>query len=512
MLRVHYLVITLFLVLAVPVIAPVQVHGRPLVQKGVLDLIDWNWERDGVINLDGQWEFYWNQAFTPSDFTPSERPVITGFLEVPGFWNGFEVNGEKINGEGYATFRLLVENVKTDRILALDIPLMHSAYILWANGAIISRNGTVGKTRETSEPQYLPKTPNLAAAGGQIEFVLQISNFSHTNGGIWQTIKLGTDRQVERISQNRLAFDLFLLGAILIMSLYHFGLFALRRKEKSLFFFGLFCLIVSFRISIHGSTFLSLIFPHIDWELLVKLDYFTLYFGLVYFCTFIYSLFPDEFSKLMLRFLWMASTAFIIFAVVTPALIFTAYLVHYQLIMAAGVLYTVFVLTRSSLRRREGALVVLFGGLTLALTFVNDVLYNHEIIHTTDMIGFGLFILIFSQSFVLSRRFSRAFNTVEILSAELEQKVRERTAAIKDLLDNSGQGFFSFAKNYRIQKYTSKATQLFFGEPIEDKDALGFNVSGGSSAVGRVFQAYFPGYEESQHNAGSVATGNKTSG
>ncbi len=256
------------------------------------------------------------------------------------------------------------------------------------------------------------------------------------------------------------------------MSLYHFGLFALRRKEGSTLFFGLFCLGIAFRLSIHGSTIFSVLFPNLSWEMLVKLDYFVLYFGLIFFSAFIRSLYPEEFPGTILNLIMIPAVGFIIFTTVVPALIFTAYLVYFQAIMGLSCLYYLYALIRASLRKREGALVMLGGCIILVASLVNDVLYNHEIIHTADLVGAGLFMMIFSQLFVLSMRFSKAFLTVEELSENLEEQVKERTAAIKDLLDNTGQGFLSFAKDYIVQRYTSKAVTEFFVKPIENENAL----------------------------------------
>ncbi len=237
-------------------------------------------------------------------------------------------------------------------------------------------------------------------------------------------------------------------------------------------FFGLLCLGISFRLSIHGSSIFSVIFPDVSWELLVKLDYFVLYFGLVFFSAFIQSLYPQEFPRRALHLIILPSVGFILFSLFTPALIFTAYLVYFQAVMGLSCLFYLYVMIRATIRKREGASVVLGGCVILIASLVNDVLYNHEIIHTADLVGAGLFVMIFSQSFVLSMRFSKAFKTVEELSANLEEQVKERTSAIKDLLDNTGQGFFSFTGNYTVQPYTSRAVREFFGKPIENEDAM----------------------------------------
>ncbi len=444
----------------------------PLAEKGVLDASSWDFVSAGPLNLDGQWEFYWNKLYYPDDFSSGGVSQRTGYIDAPGYWDGYMVNGKDLTGLGYATFYLKIKNLPPNKLIAFDLPLMHTAYRLWANGELIATNGVVGTSKATSEPQFLPKTPVLKQMATEVDLVLQISNFHHNNGGIWQTLKIGLEEDISAMDQMRTGIELFILGAILIMALYHFALFALRRKEPSPMFFGLFCLDVAFRISIHGVTFFSVIFPNASWEVLVKLDYFTLYFGLSFFCAFIQSLFPAEFKRIVLNIIVGISALFVIFTIVMPATVFTAYLVLFQAVMVLTSLYTLAVLIWSSVKKREGARVVLIGCFLIIIAQVNDILYNHEVIHTAEIIGFGLFFMIFLQSYVLSAKFSKAFDMVEELSVGLDRMVKERTAAIKDLLDNTGQGFFSFARDYKVQPFTSKATDDFFGKPIEDENAL----------------------------------------
>ncbi|OGG97115.1 MAG: hypothetical protein A2527_13270 [Candidatus Lambdaproteobacteria bacterium RIFOXYD2_FULL_50_16] len=61
---------------------------------------------------------------------------------------------------------------------------------------------------------------------------------------------------------------------------------------------------------------------------------------------------------------------------------------------------------------------------------------------------------------------------VEENNATLELKVTQRTAEIRELLDNTGQGFLSFNSDYKIGSQYSKTCEQFFGEPIGGLDAL----------------------------------------
>jgi len=125
----------------------------PRVENGVLDLRQWNFAKDGPVALDGRWEFYWHTLLKPDDFAGEHPPALNGLIKVPGIWNGYEVNGEKISGTGYATYRLKILLEKTDQELAfkfLDMAVAFSAYV---NGKILLSVGIPGKTAESTRPQ-----------------------------------------------------------------------------------------------------------------------------------------------------------------------------------------------------------------------------------------------------------------------------------------------------------------------------------------------------------------------
>jgi len=54
--------------------------GRPRAVQGVLDLSQWDAARDGLVTLDGEWEFYWNKLLAPDDFKVAAPPEKTGFF------------------------------------------------------------------------------------------------------------------------------------------------------------------------------------------------------------------------------------------------------------------------------------------------------------------------------------------------------------------------------------------------------------------------------------------------
>ena len=110
----------------------------PKVIHGILDLNRWDLEKDGPIELAGEWEFYWEQHLTPEDFSQLNPPEKTGFMNLPGCWNGYMLKGKQLPGDGYATYRLniLLNNQKGD--LAFKLKDIHTAFVFYVNGKKIS--------------------------------------------------------------------------------------------------------------------------------------------------------------------------------------------------------------------------------------------------------------------------------------------------------------------------------------------------------------------------------------
>lgn len=165
---------------------------KPLAKNGVIDLRDWDFEKNGNIKLDGEWLFYWEQLLDPEDFGPGAIKA-NELIELPGRWNNYTVDGQRIPGTGFATFRLHIKVKPLDEPFALKILDMATSYRIWHNRKLVLSNGKVGTSPEESVPQYLPGVTTLPTGTRDIYLTLQVSNFSHWKGG-WEPIEFGIDR------------------------------------------------------------------------------------------------------------------------------------------------------------------------------------------------------------------------------------------------------------------------------------------------------------------------------
>ena len=386
----------------------------PEVINGVLDLRAWDFDKDGPVVLSGKWEFYWHSYLKPNDFSKENPPVMSGLIEVPGNWNGFEVKGKKISGDGYATYRLRILLGEASGRMAFKFLDMAVAFSVYVNGKHLTSAGIPGKTFDTTVPRFHPHVADFSPHSDRLDVIIQVSNFHHRKGGAWEAIHLGLAGDIRMVRQNALNFNFFLFGSILIMGIYHIGLFALRKKEKSALYFGIYCFLIAARSLLTGERYIIDLFPTLDWEVHTKIEYLTFYLGVPAFAGYFRTLFPKEFSRQVIYIINFVGLLFSATVLLTPAKFYTHTALLFQIftILAAG--YGFYVLFMALTHKRQGAFIFLVGFVVLYLTLVNDILYSNLLVKTGYMIQFGLFTFLFSQAFLLSFRFSRSFSTVEV--------------------------------------------------------------------------------------------------
>ena len=392
----------------------------PSVENGILDLSSWDFERDGPVALDGQWEFYWLLHLKPADGLSESLSAKRGFIKVPGTWNGYEVNAEKIPGEGYATYRLRILLGKPRPRLAFKFLDMAVAFSVYVNGEKLMSAGVPGQTRELTLPQFYPQVVEFSPRSRQLDVIIQVSNFHHRKGGAWESILLGSKDDIWQIRHKALYYVFFLFSGILIMGIYHLALFIFRSQEKSTLFFGIFCFLIAIRSMVTGERYLIDLFPNFNWEVHTKIAYLAFYLGVPVFAVYARNIFPRDISKFVVRVIIIVGAFFSAFVIITPARIYTHTAPFFQIFTILVFFYAFYALILSLYRKRLGARFYMAGFVVLFIAAVNDILYSNLIIETGYMLQLGLFVFIFSQALLLSLLSSKAFATVELQSRKLE--------------------------------------------------------------------------------------------
>ena len=80
----------------------------PKVENGVINLTFWNFEKQGAVNLEGNWEIYWKKIYRPNTKDSFLAETLSGYHLFPSSWNGRMFQNEITDGNGYATFKVKI--------------------------------------------------------------------------------------------------------------------------------------------------------------------------------------------------------------------------------------------------------------------------------------------------------------------------------------------------------------------------------------------------------------------
>jgi PAS domain S-box-containing protein len=400
--------------------------NAPTAIKGILDLRNYSHSENTVINLKGEWEFYWQDFIDPADTAGPRKLKDKSFALVPGTWNGYSWKGEKLPGHGYASYRLTVLLPEVSGPLTFSLLDAGTCLTFFVNGENIYSSGEPGTTKETSKPGSNPGFVNIPVTSTMLEIVVHVSNFHHRLGGLWEPIKLRTWAVVRTTRVRTRFFDSFLVGSIFLMSLYHLGLFVIRKKQVATAYFSAFCMLIVVRTLSVGQSMIMELVPAISFEMLMKMEYLSLVLTVPIFSLYLSSVIPYEFNRTIVHIISTIGGAFTLFVAIFPVSIYSYVTIPYQLFIVVAFLYGFFVIGHAIVRKREGVGFIAAGMLLFFITVINDILYTRLIIESTNLVPLGLFLFIFTQALYIYYIFSHSFKTIERQGDELKTQFAER--------------------------------------------------------------------------------------
>lgn len=371
-------------------------------QQGVLDLSDWDFGNQPLHSLDGEWSFF-NQQFVRPDKEAQSPP---GLINVPGLWNSFQYQGERIGSSGYGTYRLKVLlPPEQNEELALKIPDISSSYRLFINGIEISSNGVVGTSQTEELPQWKPLVKNLKTNSDQLDIVIHVSNYHHVKGGMWESLVLGTEEAINYNRELNLLLSLILIGVLFISVFYYLVIFSVMQSNLVSLYLAAFSFMAGLRELLIREAVIFLIFPNISFNLMSKLEYITVPSGPLLLALSLFSLYQAEFPKKILYSIVSVFGVYIIIIIFTPLKIFGPLMHLYLILFIITFIYLITVITSAARKKKPGAGTLLFGTLFLLLTALIDMGYVYKLHNNYDLaytFSIGLIIFILCQMHSLS--------------------------------------------------------------------------------------------------------------
>lgn len=378
--------------------------------SGILNLNMQQLGENEFIPLEGEWEFYWKQLISPEQF--KDLTLSPEYVHFPSLWNHIKIQNQNLTGQGYSTYRLKIHSQSHLHDVALQIPDVYSAYALWLNGQLISRNGQVGSRRQDYFAQWLPLTRMIELNAGENQLVLQIANFDHERGGAIAPIILGNAHTLFQLRERQLGIDLFLSGALLVGGVFFWGLYLFGQREKSVLYFALFSMVMSHRIMGCGFYALYQLVGTGYFPLTARLEYLTLFLSTWLFNRFVNSLYPEESIKLIKYLIEFVCLSLVLSVFLLPMSWFTQTTTPFNLFsLGVGLPYFSIVLMRAAIHKRLGArfgVLSLFSVLSVAVYMILQ--YMRFIPDLWWFVPLAILVFVGFQSLVISYRFAHSLN------------------------------------------------------------------------------------------------------
>lgn len=397
----------------------------PTAVQGVLDLTAWDFGRDGNVPLRGQWELYWGKLLEPDSFTSGELPEKTGYSDLSRGWEDYRIDGEKLPGRGFATFRLLVKISPNNGLKSLKIYEVCSVCDIWVNGRRLASSGQIGTTGKSERPTRPLLLPVFMTEKRSIEIVVQISNFHYPAAGVY--LRFGTAANTLEMQRRQWILSSLLTGSLFIIGFIHLAFFLLRREDRTNLFFSLICLAwgTNNLFSNAGGWLMATLIPSLPWSVAIGFDTASYVLSVPLILMFYHETFPQARSRIWLRFYQIVGGAFGLMVILSPSYFYTRFVPFYHFVSFSALAYLFYMYVKDLVKKREETIFLVPGYAILIVCAINDLLHDLKIIQTTYIVSWSIFFFILSYSFLLSFRSSKAFASVEKLSEELGRKNEE---------------------------------------------------------------------------------------
>lgn len=376
----------------------------PKADKGIIDARTWDFSKNKIL-LTGQWLYFEHQLAAPQEIDS----LPSTYSAFPALWNDFR---NSKSGIGFATYSVKILISPNTIPLSIDIPQIYSNYKIWVNKTLIAENGVVGKSKEESIPQWLPQTATITTQTDTLNLVIQISNFHHYKGGSKDAISLGNSIHMQEfrnwIIRANLAESIILLLLSITFSIIYFK----KGQKKIVMYFLLLCLTWSIRTVFSDQYIFISFFPQFNWELMLKIEYLTLYFTMIWAILFLGRLFVNESSKWLKYFLVGGNIVFVVFTILTPAISYTRWLPAYLGFSFILIAYGILIVIMALLNDRTGVMSVVIGVILGLLIFGYDLLsFEGYFVHNSIIFSLSYITIFLFLGIALLRHLNMLKNT-----------------------------------------------------------------------------------------------------
>ena len=416
----------------------------PKIKNGVLDLKNWDYDKQGSIILSGEWRMYSERLYHPSNLEGKEPTSFS----APGLWDDYVIFGKKISWlkemrPGYATYHLNLENVDQSQINALKIGKIANSYKVWINEKLVAQAGRVGGKLDVEIPELkeqvidLPETKNIS-------IVLQISNFHFREkrcANYIENIKLGTKEQLEPTN----LFELISFLIVFLVFIIFFFSYLVRSRPVKLYYFSLFNVLLVIKTGVFSRLFELGLIDKITYWYQLKFELLLSIAIIVVFFKYLRIVAPRLISDIIFKIIFGLGLIISLIVIVSSNQLYNSMFVYGQILLGVLLIYLMYTILKGILKRNINYFVT--GVLFVSSIITYDINYFFDNWFWDNLHSIILILLLGYQVFYLIKNDFRSLSEYK--------KEREQRKTAEDLLETIS-FIYSSLDNDQIARLASR--------------------------------------------------------
>ncbi|WP_025678694.1 ATP-binding protein [Paenibacillus polymyxa] len=401
--------------------------------NGVIDLRNWDPDKEGAVQLGGEWEFYPNQLLQPSSFqetryqdwenrqNSSKLGLGTGssakFVDVPGKWNQWMPGGQ---ATGYGTYhvRVLLPE-KVENLYGIHMQNIRNSSRVWINGAEVGASGIPSVSADKGKQGNAPFVGFAAVDGHSADITVHVANYSYSSGGIIYPLLFGDYASITHSREVAMAEDTVLVAGFFIPTVFFIMLYFLRRKEKALLYLACFCIAALFYILTHGEKLLVWGMPDLPYEWILKIQSFSSTLFYYFLIRYVHLTTQIVMNRIVLLLYNIVTALMLGMGLLLPTLVLSSFETFILLFGVVSVGYVLLILIRGLLQRTDDAALLVISIMSILMIVVTSFVYVLGWGDVRGVTAYEMLIFVLAQTLLLAKRFVYSFMEVENLSRRL---------------------------------------------------------------------------------------------
>ena len=236
------------------------------------DLEGYDLSDSGPVALAGEWEFYWNERIVTEG---SDRKIPDLYIDVPSAWTAYEINGQKLQSSGIASYKTTISNVSSNERILVSVNNLPGKCKVFIDGeCVFSNRGIPGVTGNTSFYTYANP---VEVDSGEHTLVVEVD--CEYSSGLTALPQLSTYHEYRHSEISSVAVRYGIIGVVALFAIGTVLMCIIRKRVGNQLWLLLLCVIFVFRmlISNEGYMVAHTILGDLNYEFMTSLIFVSTY-------------------------------------------------------------------------------------------------------------------------------------------------------------------------------------------------------------------------------------------